>query len=310
MTDHFKIPLVVWRVAAAVLNLALATPACSESVLVVLSGDAEPYRQAAAAVSQSPGLGSHRFATVTLSELTSDDTSRVRDAGVLVGVGSQAANWLKQHLDQRQQLVFCMVADAEGLGLDGHSRIRGVSTDVCLREQFKLIREAMPTAHRAGMLYHSRNARSLRLYQKARAATPEDIDLVAVDLAEHKTAGRAVESLLAGEIDLVWTLPDAAVYDAATTRMLLLYAIRNAKPVFGFSPAFVRAGALLGVGVEPADQGRQAAELVRDVLAGKQEKPVLEPRYVTAVNLIVAEKLSIDLPRPLIERAAHVFRAQ
>ena len=42
-------------------------------------------------------------------------------------------------------------------------------------------------------------------------------------------------------------MADAAAYDAATVRSLLLASIRRKTPVFGYSPALVRAGALLGV---------------------------------------------------------------
>ena len=37
-------------------------------------------------------------------------------------------------------------------------------------------------------------------------------------------------------------------------------------PVWGFSTAFVRAGALIGVGVEPRSQGTQAADVLIKLL--------------------------------------------
>ena len=36
--------------------------------------------------------------------------------------------------------------------------------------------------------------------------------------------------------------------------------------MFGFSPAFVRAGAVLGVGVDAADQGRQVGAVIPELL--------------------------------------------
>ena len=49
-------------------------------------------------------------------------------------------------------------------------------------------------------------------------------------------------------------------------RTLLLAGIRKKIPVWGFSTAFVRAGALIGVGVEPRSQGAQAAEILVKLL--------------------------------------------
>ena len=51
--------------------------------------------------------------------------------------------------------------------------------------------------------------------------------------------------------------------------------LRTNVPVFGFSPAFVRAGALVGVGVDPAAQGQQAATLTAvTVVAARTDGPL------------------------------------
>jgi ABC-type uncharacterized transport system substrate-binding protein len=139
---------------------------------------------------------------------------------------------------------------------------------------------------------------------------------------KHESVAKAIDALLAGGVDVVWTAPDSSVYDVATVRSLLLEAIRSHTPVFGFSPAFVRAGALLGVGIEPAHQGRQAAAIVDLLLkaaaaassgATTQPRPEQlcpDPEFQLAVNLIVARELSITLPKSLVTRAVHVFDAQ
>lgn len=309
-----RAPLGVCRaLAAAAVLLSLAAAARGEAILIVLSGDADPYNQAAAALQESPQLKGQAFETRQLAEVIAAK-SLPSDTHVVVAIGSQAAVWLKGQLSADQHMVFCMVADAEGLfsarDLEGPANICGVSTDIKPANQLAIIREAMPKARRMGLLYDSRNERSVRLLRRAQGEMLEGTELVAVDVAGHKSAGQAVEALFEKRIDVAWTMPDSAVYDTATTRTLLLRAIRSSTPVFGFSPAFVRAGALLGVGVEPAGQGRQAAEIVASLLAGRHREEVLDPQPVLAVNLIVAEKLSVKLPRSVVERAAYVFRPQ
>jgi ABC-type uncharacterized transport system substrate-binding protein len=79
--------------------------------------------------------------------------------------------------------------------------------------------------------------------------------------------------------------------------------------VFGFSTSFVRAGALFGVGLEPATQGKQAAALVRDVLNKKTlTNTVTPPIYDISLNLVVAQKLSLTLPPAVVQRAKHIFQ--
>jgi ABC-type uncharacterized transport system substrate-binding protein len=89
--------------------------------------------------------------------------------------------------------------------------------------------------------------------------------------------------------------------------------LRRRVPVFGFSPAFVRAGALIGVGIDPHAQGRQAGELVRLSLARSPTADSipnavrLAPTYQLAVNLTVARKLGVTLPAEFIAHADQVF---
>jgi ABC-type uncharacterized transport system substrate-binding protein len=64
---------------------------------------------------------------------------------------------------------------------------------------------------------------------------------------------------------------------------------------------------LVGVGLDPANQGTQAATLVIDHLAGKTTTPVVAPNFDICLNLVVAQKLSITVPKPLLERAKQVF---
>jgi ABC-type uncharacterized transport system substrate-binding protein len=84
--------------------------------------------------------------------------------------------------------------------------------------------------------------------------------------------------------------------------------------VFGFSPAFVRAGALLGVGVDPAAQGEQAAGIALQVIGktwDEQQPPLQAPAsFQLAVNQIVAGQIGVALPRGLVDRAAFVFKEE
>ena len=291
-------------------------------VTIVLSSQASPYVKAEAELrARLVGLG-HTTRTIEIGELVKKPDPGRGSGSMFVAVGTPAAAWLKANLPAQTPLVYCMTHDVEAPAPVTGRRMAGVSTDVPLSVQFGLIAEALPRATTIGVLYRSDNENSARILAGATAGLPKGWKIQAVAVDKHESVAKAIDALLAGGVDVVWTAPDSSVYDVATVRSLLLAAIRSHTPVFGFSPAFVRAGALLGVGIEPAHQGRQAAAIVDLLLkaaaatssgATTQPRPEQlcpDPEFQLAVNLIVARELSITLPKSLISRAVHVFDAE
>jgi ABC-type uncharacterized transport system substrate-binding protein len=137
-----------------------------------------------------------------------------------------------------------------------------------------------------------------------------------VDVAEHDSFADAVTALLRHRPGIVWTYLDPELYNSARIRSLLLAALRQGVPVFGFSVPSVRAGALLGVGIEPAEQGEQLAQLreqwsradptLKSTVRGR-ETAHRPPRSRIAVNRIVAEQLGIDLSESILNEAHWLF---
>jgi putative ABC transport system substrate-binding protein len=282
----------------------------ARDVVIVLSSDAAPYVQAEAGFKSAFAADAPSFHEVFLNQLrdTGIDANIAPDPGVVVAIGTPAAVFLHAHLPPSAPLLFCMVANPQGAGLNLH--LSGITTDVPIDAQFSLIARAIPSAHSLGILYRSDTASGQRLIQRVRAQLPKDWTIEAVAADKYSSISDAINDLLTRRIDVVWTSLDAGVYDAPTARALLLAALRARVPVFGFSPAFVRAGALIGIGIDPAAQGRQAADLARSILshsvnpsAGQIQPP---GQFQIAVNKIVADKIGIQLPQDLLDQAAFV----
>ncbi len=91
-------------------------------------------------------------------------------------------------------------------------------------------------------------------------------------------------------------LPDRLVFNNSTIQNILLTTYRQRSPVIGFSPAYVRAGAVAALYSTPTQIGDQAAATIRDFLRGT---PLPEPQYPQefeiAVNDTVARSLGIRL---------------
>lgn len=301
------------------LLLAVAAPVWAEGVVIVLGSKAKPYGLAGAAAAKSLA-GREQSCRIMLLDNVINKTQSIDPTNdAIIAVGTRAAVHLHRTLPAGPLLTYCMVADPASRGLTQGSRARGVTTDIPAAQQYELLSRALPSVRSVGMLYKGREPRSRAFEKSARLSLPDKWQLHAVDVDNHRSVAEAIDRLLSRPIDIVWTAPDSTVYDIPTVKALLLASIRRGKPVFGFSPPFVRAGALLGVGIDPAEQGRQVAELTHSLLEptatgsadaadkdGAARRPV-EPRFQVAVNLIVAKKLGIRLPRSLIREAAYVF---
>ncbi len=276
------------------------------------SNDARPYVATSKALTEHLSKLGHTVDTVIVSDLAKDFRKRVEPTDAIVAVGTTAATWVRARMRPTDKLIYCMVAGSGTVDMKG-GNVTGITTDVPVAAQFALIRRALPKAKTVGMLFSSDNDKSRGHLANAKAALPKGLRIISVDIAKHKSRAAAISALLAMDIDIVWTCPDPAVCNPQTVRFLLLSALKAKIPVFGFSEGFVRIGALLGVGVRPAAQAAQAAELANRVLcvaAGASETAITPPPtdYMIAVNLILAERIGVVLPAPLIEAAGTVFR--
>lgn len=284
----------------------LVTTHAAEIVSVV-SSDAAPYRAAHEALVRRLTPDGHQVRAVAMEHLVTNGLSALGSPACMVAIGSPAAIWLHGQ-KPAIPLVYCLVGNPERAGLLTPPLASGVTTDIPINDQMALLREALPGARTIGLLYRESDADSRQLTALLRTSLPEGVVLEAVAIDQHPTPAAAIDALLTRHIDLVWTSPDPTIWNEATVRSLLLTALRRKIPVFGFSTAFVRAGALVGVGLDPADQGTQAGTLATDLLAGKTTPgQVMVPTYQICLNLVVAQKLSLTLPKPLQERATQIF---
>jgi putative tryptophan/tyrosine transport system substrate-binding protein len=284
----------------------LSASAGAGEVVVVISADLPPYRQAQEALFS--GIGAPTARALILDQVSRDPAQLPEDAACIVAIGTPAATWLHAR-KPTTALIYCMVSDPVGAGLHQPPLATGITTDVPFAEQMRLIGETLPETRTVGLFYRDGDERSRQTLAEARLALPTGWKLEALAIDRHDSPAAAIDTLLGRSVDVVWTLPDTAIWSEGTVRSLLLASLRRRVPVFGFSASFVRAGALLGVGLDPATQGAQAAALVRDMLAGKPpSSAVVPPIYEICLNLVVAQKLSLTLPPAVVERAKRVFQ--
>jgi putative ABC transport system substrate-binding protein len=320
------------------LLLALSPLCHAAQVVIVLSSDAQPYLKAQDALNTQLAGPGYTSRAIALHQLQKSKLNTVisKDTRVFVAIGTPAAKWLHMAIKPPFRLLYCMVADPAGAGLNKGVPALGITTDVPLPSQFEIMAEALPNARSVGLLYRSgtdsdnktknkkkqrnkdsgnktKNSKSEMFLKTAKATLPQDWRLEAVAINKYESSSQAIQELLKRDIDIVWVYPDRSVYSLVTLRSLLQAATQEKKPVFSYSKGVVKAGSLLGTAIDPEKQGYQAAELVNRLLSSginlKMKTPE-PPQYEIAVNLFIARQIGVELPAPLLKRAKYIYKPQ
>jgi len=106
---------------------------------------------------------------------------------------------------------------------------------------------------------------------------------------------RQIQSILATN-DAIVALPDNQIYTKDNIRTILFTAYTNEKPVIGYSPGYVRAGALISAYSTPLQLMTQLNEILADsrLESAKSTRQLYYSKYFSiSLNLSVAESLSL-----------------
>ena len=285
--------------ARMLLAAAVAEPAPG-SVLVVAESGIAAYSDAVEGLTGGLGPGVARVVDVRGAGAARDLTRSLeaRETRVVVAVGSRALAELRA---RRTLLPVVATMVLRGAEPEGAGQI---DLDVPLGAQLAAVRGLLPRASRAGIIRNPDRSRysSEALESQGRK---EGYTLVVADCDGPGHLLKVVGSLK-GKVDFLLCFPDPDLYNAATIQPLVLAAIEYRLPIVGFSPAFVRAGAAVGVYPDYRALGRQAAEMALRLERGEsgwgEEYP---SRLQVAVNQRVTRLLGLDLRVPA---GAEVFR--
>lgn len=243
-----------------------------------------------------------------------------RKPKVIVAVGTDAVQLLKAHYEQlppAQQVpvVFTMVIDPVGLGLmesaeRSGGRFVGVALAVRPLRQLRALLDVAPTLKRVGVIYNPKEP----VFQQMMAQARVDATRLGLTLIEsHAETSAQVPTALSnlqGKVDALWLIPDPVCAAPEPFQQILNWAMAQKVPLLAFAESFVRRGALLGIGVDLAEQGALAAELAARILNGErpEEMPLLTPRRLLAYyNRKTARELNLEIPPMLLNLAEKVF---
>lgn len=162
-----------------------------------------------------------------------------------------------------------------------------------LGRQLDLVRLALPQARRVGVLWGPDSQANEAQLQAA--AQTRGMRVLGVPVRGDEPVYSSLRKVLE-ESDLLLALADPQIYNSGSIQNILLASFRAQVPMLAFSPAYVRAGALMAVYSTPAQIGQQAGVLARGVLAGQ---PLGQPQhplqFEVNVNEHVARSLGLKL---------------
>ena len=296
-----------YRVAALVVLFCYAlSPPASAQVTILVESRASIYQQAAQGFQQG-FAGPHRVEQIYLDEggraLEARLVSlRATPPRLVVAIGTQAARTAKERLPNIP-VLYCLALRPVQNELVG-ANVGGVALDVGISQQLENIQKALPNLRHIGVVYDELT--SGQLLRGARQYLKADVHLVARPVRTPQEAAREIEDLLGnvlGSDDAFWLLWDSVTANPANFRRLVELSLRYKVPLIAPARPFVEAGALISIGADYQQAGRQAAVMAQQVLQGRARPgnfvAVSPAELIVTINGEVARRLGIAFPTDL-----------
>ena len=289
------------------------------TVVVVLSRDAAPYRQALRGFEEvlKGSQRSYKIHEFSAEAVSIDGASlvtriRARKPDFILTIGSNATTMVSDAI-RDIPIVFSLVLPASGNeALQGMKESRGnmtgASMEIPLKTQFAKLKQILPLVKRVGVLYNPQVTGPL-VDNATQIAASMGLDLVAMRVGSEKDLVTVTDAF-ADKIDVLWSVADSTVFSPQGLKQILLATLRNRVPFVGLSPSFVKAGALLAFSVDYQDVGRQSGELALRVIAGEDPSSIslTSPRDISlSVNMNTAKQIQVQIQDDIKQKAELFF---
>jgi len=304
---HAGRSVAAWAMAGLVCLLGLSAPFVSESaamdIAILQSSDIAAYREAIAGLKATGPSGAiyTEYDAQGDLELGKKLARKLRasNASLVVAVGLKAALAAKVEIVD-VPIVYMMILDPLKHQLTAPN-MTGTLLEVPVDRQLKIMRTFLPTLHRLGTLYDPAKTSS-RVKEAARLATISNFQLEGLPVESEKDVPQQLRMLLP-DVEALWLMPDSTVLTNESLRFILDSALARKIPVIGYSPEFVRLGALLSISVNYGQVGRETGLLATRILDKElllPLNPVPVERLKTTVNFKTAKFLGMPIPKELM----------
>lgn len=272
--------------------MTLASHAWAGSIALVLSDKGGVYSQFANALEESLNGSNWSVASITPVEALNQPGPST-DLVVTVGVEALKKAWSR---GDSTPIIATLLSRQSYEKIIGQSRrnsprVTAIYLDQPPARQAAFLRQLLPGQKQAGMLVSSETRPLIGQYRQALSSAGLTLEIEESEQGE--TLLPALNALLLRSAFLL-ALPDSNIYQRTNIKAILITAFRHQKPVIGYSPAFVNAGALAALHTTPAQIARQTADMI--VSNGTNLPPPAGPnQFAIAINPTVAQALGLNI---------------
>ena len=220
---------------------------------------------------------------------------------LILAVGIEALSKVRKIKDI--PIVYLMVLNPPN-PISKQDNITGVNMNIPPEKQLGLFQQVLFRVKRIGLLYDP--SKTGYLVEKALYSSEKlGIKLIMKEVHNPKDVPSMLDSMKDG-IDAFWMLPDTTVVTPETIEFIFLFSLENRIPVLTFSDKYLELGAMMSVGIDTFDIGRQAGEMAVEVLSGMNIKNIPKvdaQKAVVTLNLKVAKKLGVKIKNGINSKA-------
>ena len=270
--------------------LSLATHAWGGSIALILSESGGAYGEFAGVLEDA--LGGSAW---SIRSTTQPDAGQPPPSDLVVTAGSEALRKALGRSDSPpiiaallpRQSYERILAESRKPG-----RITAIYLDQPAARQAAFLRQLFPDQKRFGMLVSNESRATVPQFRQALSNLGLTLDVEDADT--DRALLPALNSLLERSAALI-AVPDNSIYRRNNIKAILITAFRHQRPVIGYSPAFVTAGALAALHTTPTQVARQTADLI--IAHGTNlPQPSGPSQFAVAINANVAQSLGLKVP--------------
>ncbi len=280
------------------LNLCPIIPAHADhlgtlDIVIVQSEEGGPYQEFSIALRSMLSGSDSKISVINADQ-------PLQNADLVIAVGMNAA--AKVAVSNVHNVLNVLVPRAGYLKLQDessqHTSTRSYSAiylDQPAARQAALLSLIFPDKHQIGVMY---STVPMELPQLKRELSNRGLNLNTQIVSSAQPLHEALHALLQNS-EVLLALPDPTVYNSSTIRNILLSTYRSNVPLVGFSPAYVKAGALCALYSSPTHIATQAAALVRRFNQTHSLSAAQYPQeFEVLLNEQVARSLGVQIKHP------------
>lgn len=291
-----------WTLCVCIAQWLLVDVAVAQNVAVVMSENTATYVEIADAIKRKvsqQGATKLKLISMQADDLVSGEGEiyKTNFYDLVITIGARAAGVVAR-MPVKPPILHTLIPRSLYEQLPprtGGEHTSAIYLDQPVTRQLELIRLVLPDKRRLGIVYGPNSASAWA--EMERVATSRGYVVVSESLESSGDFGPLFERVLSRS-DFLVALADAGIYNRTTIPKILLSSYHANRPVFTYSAAHVKAGALAAVFTPPESLAQQIA----DVLIKQQanDRFVLPPPQYPAywsvsINRQVARSLRLNV---------------